>query len=174
MILSVILWIICFSYTDVVVILFNFDINFFHPAILRQHFWDCYPCALSLDLGVSWQAWWVIFLFYNSIVIIGALSTCAISFIYVAVSLLFSGRELWSLVFFLFGVRWVMPSTVVALFACWKAKCGCSEASKFWKSILLCLMWIIWRERNNWIWRVYLCGSQSNLHSWECYEWCLS
>lgn len=60
-----ILWPMCFIYTDVL-FMSNFDIIFFfYLANLRRHFWDCYHCALSLDVGVSWQAWWVISYFVS-------------------------------------------------------------------------------------------------------------
>jgi hypothetical protein len=36
------------------------------------------------------------------------------------------------------------------LFACWQGKFSRQESSEIWKSIPLCLMWIIWRERNKW------------------------
>ena len=32
--------------------------------------------------------------------------------------------DLWSMVFTLFGIHWVMPKTVVELLACWQGKFG--------------------------------------------------
>lgn len=46
-------------------------------------------------------------------------------------------------------VLFLKPRMVVDFFACWQGKYGHSESSKIWKSILLCLMWLIWRERNS-------------------------
>lgn len=57
-------------------------------------------------------------------------------------------RELWNLVFSLFGVQWVMPSGVVDLLASWSHKFNRHRATAIWAMISLCLMWGIWRERN--------------------------
>jgi exonuclease III len=57
-------------------------------------------------------------------------------------------RELWALVFSMFGVSWVLPRHVVDLMACWN---GCTRRCKsatIWGMIPHCLMWVIWRERN--------------------------
>ena len=59
-------------------------------------------------------------------------------------------RELWYMGLCLFGVQWVMPCRVVDLLAVWTGRCGkFSRGGNCWKAIPLCLMWIIWRERNN-------------------------
>ena len=58
--------------------------------------------------------------------------------------------DLWSMVFTLFGIHWVMPKTVVDLFACWQGKLGRHRNSAIWMVVPHCLMWCIWRERNNW------------------------
>ena len=58
-------------------------------------------------------------------------------------------HELWSLIFALFGIAWVMPRGVVDLLSCWSDRFGKSEADAIWKVIPHCLMWCIWRERNN-------------------------
>jgi hypothetical protein len=57
--------------------------------------------------------------------------------------------ELWSMVCILFGTPWVMPRSVVDLFTCWKGSLGNSEAGKVWKMIPHCIMWCLWRERND-------------------------
>jgi hypothetical protein len=58
-------------------------------------------------------------------------------------------QELWSLIFVLFGITWVMPRGVVDLLLCWSERFGKSEAGAIWKAIPHCLMWCIWRERNS-------------------------
>ena len=55
-------------------------------------------------------------------------------------------QALWSVVFSLFDVTWVMPGGVVELLACWHR--GNISAKEVWRITLLCLMLIIWRERN--------------------------
>ena len=55
-------------------------------------------------------------------------------------------RELWSSVFILFGVSWVMPRRVVDLLTCWQGSLG--RHREIWKAIPHCLMWCLWRERN--------------------------
>ena len=57
--------------------------------------------------------------------------------------------ELWNMVFILFGIFWVMPKSVVDLLTCWNGLLGNSEAGKVWKMISHCLMWCLWRERND-------------------------
>ena len=57
--------------------------------------------------------------------------------------------ELWDMVFGLFGVSWVMPLSVVGLFACWQGRFGCHRNGVIWKVVLLCLMWCFWKERNS-------------------------
>ena len=57
--------------------------------------------------------------------------------------------EVWDMVFGLFGVSWVMPSSVVVLFACWQSHFGRLRNGVIWKIVPPCLMWCIWKERNN-------------------------
>ena len=57
--------------------------------------------------------------------------------------------ELWDIFFGLFGVCWVMPMSVVGLFACWQGRFGCHRNGDIWKVVPPCLMWCIWKERNS-------------------------
>jgi hypothetical protein len=57
-------------------------------------------------------------------------------------------RELWSLVFCMFGIQWTMPRTVSNLLACWKRSGLTKDQNTIWNAIPSCLMWLIWRERN--------------------------
>ena len=43
-----------------------------------------------------------------------------------------------------------MPKTVVELLACWQGKFGRYRNVAIWMAVSHCLMWYIWRERNNW------------------------
>ncbi len=49
--------------------------------------------------------------------------------------------ELWSFVFCLFGVSWVIPARVIDVLA-WGGQ------RVIWDAVPLCLMWLLWRERN--------------------------
>ena len=51
--------------------------------------------------------------------------------------------------FDLFGLAWIMPRRVRDLLACWRRKTSNSQSEALWKIIMLCLMWCIWRERND-------------------------
>jgi hypothetical protein len=57
-------------------------------------------------------------------------------------------RNLWSVLFTLFHVTWVMPERVIDLLACWRGQMGTCSALVMWRIAPLCLMWTIWRERN--------------------------
>jgi hypothetical protein len=57
-------------------------------------------------------------------------------------------RTLWNAFFTRFGLCWVMPNTVKDLYACWWMG-GRSRSAVTWKMVTLCIMWCIWRERNN-------------------------
>ena len=56
--------------------------------------------------------------------------------------------ELWSLVFCLCGIHWVMPHKVIELFESWQGKFGRHRNIDFWRLVPHCLMWCIWSERN--------------------------
>ncbi len=59
-----------------------------------------------------------------------------------------TSRELWDMVFALYGFQWVMLRKVVDLLACWQDTFGWHWHSGIWICIPHCLMWCIWRERN--------------------------
>ena len=56
--------------------------------------------------------------------------------------------ELWSLVFCLFGLHWVMPHKVIEMFKSWQGKFGRHRNIEFWRIVPHCLMWCIWSKRN--------------------------
>ena len=60
-------------------------------------------------------------------------------------------RLLWScgIWFLVYLVCWVMPMSVVKLFACWQGRFGRHCNGDIWMVVLHCLMWCIWKERNN-------------------------
>jgi hypothetical protein len=57
-------------------------------------------------------------------------------------------RALWSVLFSLFDVKWVMNGRVIGLLACWKGQRGNKMVLEVWRMAPLSLMWTIWRERN--------------------------
>ena len=56
-------------------------------------------------------------------------------------------HALWSEVFLMFGVKWVMPSIVVPLLFAWRNWLG-NYSSNVWNMVPVCLMWLEWKERN--------------------------
>jgi len=57
-------------------------------------------------------------------------------------------RVLWNAIFSRFSLSWVMPLRVVDLFACWWTG-GRFWSAVVWKMVPCCLMWCLWRERND-------------------------
>jgi endonuclease/exonuclease/phosphatase family metal-dependent hydrolase len=57
-------------------------------------------------------------------------------------------RELWSMVFGMFGVSWVMPCHVLHLWAGWQVSFGDTRNMVVWRMVPHCVMWCLWRERN--------------------------
>ena len=50
-------------------------------------------------------------------------------------------HTLWSEVFYLFGVQWVMPKTVVSLLSTWWNWLGI-HSSNVWNMVPACLLWL--------------------------------
>jgi len=55
---------------------------------------------------------------------------------------------LWNAIFSRFSLSWVMPRRVVDLFACWWTG-GRSRSAVVRKMVPYCLLWCLWRERND-------------------------
>jgi hypothetical protein len=55
---------------------------------------------------------------------------------------------LWSAISTCFGLSWVMPRRVLDLFACWWTS-GRLRSATIWKMVLTCILWCVWKERNN-------------------------
>jgi hypothetical protein len=60
-----------------------------------------------------------------------------------------AARDIWLLVFTLFGTSWVMPKNVVQMLGCWQGRFHHHRISGAWDVAPLCIMWTIWREPNN-------------------------
>jgi hypothetical protein len=52
--------------------------------------------------------------------------------------------EVWSMVFDLFGVYWVMLSSILELLECWQGYFGKHRNFLIWRVVPHCLMWSIW------------------------------
>ena len=57
-------------------------------------------------------------------------------------------RMLWLLIFSLFGVQWMMHSSVRRNLLGWHGSFVGKKREKAWRATPLCLLWIIWKERN--------------------------
>ena len=57
--------------------------------------------------------------------------------------------EMWSMIFCLFGVCWVMLQRVVDLLDCWSCNFRRHRNIVIWRFMPHCLMWCIWWERNS-------------------------
>jgi|UniRef100_A0A2N9JBP0 hypothetical protein len=55
--------------------------------------------------------------------------------------------DLWNIVLRSFGVSWVFPDNITNLLYGWY-NCFGKTNSSVWNLVPLCLMWIVWRERN--------------------------
>jgi hypothetical protein len=80
-------------------------------------------------------------------------------------------------IFDLFGLEQAMPWGVVDLFACWRGQFGSLQSVPMWKMISSCLMWCIWRERNDQSFEdlermgVELNAFFFNFHWMNAYDW---
>ena len=52
--------------------------------------------------------------------------------------------ELWSMVFCLFGIHWVMPYHISKLLGSWQGKFGRHRNIDLWKFVPHCLFWCLW------------------------------
>ena len=57
--------------------------------------------------------------------------------------------EMWSVVFCLFGICWVIPQRVVDLLDSWSCNFRRHHNIAIWRIVPHYLMWCIWQERNN-------------------------
>ena len=57
--------------------------------------------------------------------------------------------ELWSMVWSLFGVIWVMPQSVANLFTSWQGPFSRQRNIDLWRAVPHCVLWCLWRERSS-------------------------
>jgi hypothetical protein len=60
-----------------------------------------------------------------------------------------AAREVWSFIFSIFDIQWVMPSGVIDFLSCWGDGCQSARIRKLWDMIPLCIFWCLWWERNS-------------------------
>ncbi|KAG2691896.1 hypothetical protein I3760_08G027300 [Carya illinoinensis] len=58
-------------------------------------------------------------------------------------------RRLWNEVLGRMDLAWAMPEKVVRVLASWKNLRGNQQIKAVWKVISICIMWCLWRERND-------------------------
>ena len=56
-------------------------------------------------------------------------------------------RMLWNLIYSLFGVKWVMHSSIRRNLLGWHSSFVGKKWEKAWRAAPLCLLWTIWNER---------------------------
>ena len=49
----------------------------------------------------------------------------------------------------LFGISWVMLARIIDLFTSWMGGFSKCRLALVWGAVLHCVMWLLWRERNN-------------------------
>ena len=57
--------------------------------------------------------------------------------------------DLWSMVWALSGLQWVMPHGVSNLFSSWQGSFGGHRSIDLWRAVPHCVLWCIWREWNS-------------------------
>uniref|UniRef100_A0A5B7CC03 Uncharacterized protein n=1 Tax=Davidia involucrata TaxID=16924 RepID=A0A5B7CC03_DAVIN len=57
-------------------------------------------------------------------------------------------REVWTMLFVIFGMYWMILWSVKDFLMSWKAACPSKRVRQAWWSALLCVMWCIWWEHN--------------------------
>ena len=57
-------------------------------------------------------------------------------------------QDLRALLFAIFGINWVLPSSVQEMMAGWRRPFGRKNAKKNWMASPIVLFWSIWRETN--------------------------
>ena len=57
--------------------------------------------------------------------------------------------ELWSMVWALFGLLWVMLQSVTDLFSSWQGSFSRHRSIDLWRAVPHCVLWCIWQERSS-------------------------
>ncbi|KAJ9673635.1 hypothetical protein PVL29_023281 [Vitis rotundifolia] len=80
-------------------------------------------------------------------------------------------RVLWEFILVLFGVKWVFPETVREVLVSWRGPFVGIKRKKIWNSILLCIFWTVWKERNRLAFKGGSLALQKLKNSFVCNLW---
>ena len=75
---------------------------------------------------------------------------------------------LWSLLFSLFDVQWVLYSSIKRNLIGWHSAFVSKRNEKAWRATPLCLMWTLWKERNERVFNDTECSDQALKHFFFC------
>ena len=77
-------------------------------------------------------------------------------------------RALWDIIFGLIDINWVFPETVKEALISWRGLFVGKKRKKIWKSIPLCIFWMVWKERNRLAFRGGGCSEYSKIKEFFC------
>ncbi|RVW53252.1 Transposon TX1 uncharacterized 149 kDa protein [Vitis vinifera] len=80
-------------------------------------------------------------------------------------------RALWEIVLALFGANWVFPEKVKDMLVSWRGPFVGRKRKRIWTSILLCIFWTVWKERNRLAFRGGSLAIQKLKNSFVCNLW---
>ena len=80
-------------------------------------------------------------------------------------------RALWEIVLTLVGVQWVFLESVKEALLSWRGSFVGKNRKKFWNSIMLCIFWTVWKERNRLAFRGGSLAIQKLKNSFVCNLW---
>ena len=80
-------------------------------------------------------------------------------------------RVLWDLLFSLFGVSLVLPTTVRDSLLGWKGSFLAKEKRKVWKTGFLCIFWSVWKARKGIVFRDEVLSIQRLKYSFAHLFW---
>ena len=80
-------------------------------------------------------------------------------------------RVLWEIVLVLFDIQWVFPEIVKGVLISWRGPFVGKKRKKVWKSIPLCIFWMVWKEMNRSAFRGSSLAVQKLKNSFVCNLW---
>ena len=80
-------------------------------------------------------------------------------------------RALWDIIFGLIDIKWVLPEIVKETLISWRGSFVGKKRKKIWKSVPLCIFWMVWKERNRLAFRGGVVNIQRLKSSFVCNLW---
>ena len=80
-------------------------------------------------------------------------------------------RTLWEMFFTLFGVQWVLPSSVRATLLGWNGSFMGKKKKGVWRVGPLCIFWMVWNARNRIAFEEDVLSIQRLKSSFVCFLW---